>query len=503
MGLYVKDIAVWREIPNTFVKNAGLWYKSQAIYVKDSGIWRGVLQPPIYKTAPINALATYFEFKTNFFVGGSIRPFVNHHTFVANSFLGSINTNLEYGSTISSTFVVPNGVSQIRVRLWGAGGSSGYAGGTPSGAGGGGGYVDCNINVTGGQTFVIRVGQGGASPDASTGGSQTGGAGLFDRNNLLWNFAPGTYTTNDVTTAELLFFGSNGGSGGGYSGIFNAAGTVPYAIAAGGGGGGGSGGFASVISGAFGGAGGAAGQAGGSGNPSVGSVNGKGGGAGTQVSGGSGGASSVLSDGSTSPNGGNGGFLRGGAGANGNLAVASGTSPGSNATFGILRGGLAAGGYNGGGHAGCTKRQTIGSAVSIVADGAGGGGGGYYGGGGGSTGSGGGGGGGGGGSNYVNTSLVASTNRNLNGSGRFPGDVVSGLSSAETLLDRTKTSLFTSGIYKVPEYDFLQGGVGYGGAAVPAVPNWPTTLSGGSALYAQELFRNGIRGESGLVIIDW
>jgi hypothetical protein len=66
-------------------------------------------------------------------------------------------------------YVVPAGVIQVRVKMWGAGGSSGQ--GCP---GGGGGYSDGYLAVTPGEVLSVLVG-GAGSPNV--GG--TGGAGGF------------------------------------------------------------------------------------------------------------------------------------------------------------------------------------------------------------------------------------------------------------------------------------------------------------------------------------
>ena len=75
----------------------------------------------------------------------------------------------------SGTWTVPSGISQVRARLWGAGGGSG-AGGS------GGGYAEGYFPVTPGTTIAITVGAGGTSGLAGgttsfgTFASATGGA---------------------------------------------------------------------------------------------------------------------------------------------------------------------------------------------------------------------------------------------------------------------------------------------------------------------------------------
>jgi hypothetical protein len=82
----------------------------------------------------------------------------------------------------NTTFVVPAGVTQLRVSVWGGGGGGGagmnvspYAGS----GGGAGGYVESTFAVTPGQTYTITVGAGGAgaaaqvNADGAAGGSSS------------------------------------------------------------------------------------------------------------------------------------------------------------------------------------------------------------------------------------------------------------------------------------------------------------------------------------------
>ena len=106
------------------------------------------------------------------------------------------------------TFTVPDGVTSINVKMWGAGGGGSCSG--TCGSGGSGAFVKGDLAVSPGQTIKIVVGQGGAYPGSTT---TYGGGG-----------SGGTY----------------GGSGGGYSGIFlsSVAQVNSLAVVGGGGGGG-------------------------------------------------------------------------------------------------------------------------------------------------------------------------------------------------------------------------------------------------------------------------
>jgi len=77
---------------------------------------------------------------------------------------------VSYTAIGSSTLTIPNGVSSINVKLWGAGGAGTSAKNNNQGnvdsvyAGGSGAFVSCDIAVTGGTTIYLLVGQGGQGP---------------------------------------------------------------------------------------------------------------------------------------------------------------------------------------------------------------------------------------------------------------------------------------------------------------------------------------------------
>lgn len=237
-------------------------------------------------------------------------------------------------STVGSTnYVVPQGVTSLTVKAWGAGGGGGAGGsGVAGAAGGAGGYASATISVTPGETLSLRVGGGG------------GGGGI-------------------VTAINV---NGSGGGGGGYSGIFR--GTTPLLIGAGGGGGAGARytGAAPGVGGGGGGTTGVTGSApasvtgGGGGTPTTGGTAGTGicsGGVGSSLSGGYGGyragipcvgsgggtagtnGGGVGGDGDTSGNnsgggGGGGGLFGGGGGGAGGTTGAGGGGGGSSMTTG-------------------------------------------------------------------------------------------------------------------------------------------------------------------------
>jgi uncharacterized repeat protein (TIGR01451 family) len=229
------------------------------------------------------------------------------------------------------TFTVPKGVTQISVRIWGAGGG-GVLDASQQG-GGAGGYAGGTLNVTPGQVLSITVGQGGASvgpnPRTSFGGGGRGG-----------QHGNGTVVAQcingDATTAGRC----NGGGGGGYSAIWNGLQSAgkPMLMAGGGGGaaprynngtraegGGGLMGLQSSKSGSLT-AGGTVTGANNSCNPNTRAATGGG-----KFQGGNGGGSSASTDTVVSGGGGGGGYYGGAggpAGCNGTAAVGGGGGSG-------------------------------------------------------------------------------------------------------------------------------------------------------------------------------
>ncbi len=106
--------------------------------------------------------------------------------------------------TSSQTYTVPNGVSKIKVELWGGAGGGGGAEGYSyrGGDGGSGGFVAQEMDVTGGQQLYISVGDGGLAgtdvPCNGCGSATDGGNG--------GNTQLGTYKAA----------GGSGGTGGSY-----------------------------------------------------------------------------------------------------------------------------------------------------------------------------------------------------------------------------------------------------------------------------------------------
>ena len=103
----------------------------------------------------------------------------------------------------NQTFTVPSGKTSMVVKLWGAGGGAGFLS-----YGGGGGFAQSTVSVSGGQAYTIAVGGGGA-------GWNNGSANGF----------PDAYGTSNIGTA-----------GGGGSTSVTGNGAAIYAPGGGGGG---------------------------------------------------------------------------------------------------------------------------------------------------------------------------------------------------------------------------------------------------------------------------
>ena len=296
-------------------------------------------------------------------------------TAVTESDTSTAGTNPDYGAGQFGTFTVPSGASSMAIQVWGAAGGSSMH---PQGAafdGGGGGYAEGTLAVTGSQVFDIVVGEGGYGQRFHDTGSKTaslGGGG------------------NTFGTASPEPDGHHGG-GGGLSGVFNVAtseisqpqmaacqpstrGTYPSSgvtVVAGGGGGSGNSYRRNTCEGGHGGGGGGLiGAAGGSilaqtnnEGPGAGPANHGHGGGGSQTVGGQGGVNH--------PQGGEaGGFLFGGA-----AHRAGGTTPASDDTP-AYSGSGAGGYYGGGGGSACAPSY---SSLPSGDSGAGGGGSSYFG----------------------------------------------------------------------------------------------------------------------------
>ena len=122
--------------------------------------------------------------------------------------------------TSSGNFVVPNGVTSVRVTAVGGGGAGGYHSTMPSGGGGAGAQaVGVVSGLTPGQVIAVTVGAGGAAPSAYDNGNN-GGASSFGS----YMTAGGGVGGNGGTAAN---FANAGGAGGvAYGGQLNITGSI-------------------------------------------------------------------------------------------------------------------------------------------------------------------------------------------------------------------------------------------------------------------------------------
>jgi hypothetical protein len=125
------------------------------------------------------------------------------------------------------TFIVPAGVTELKVEAWGAGGRGGSrpsgGGNQPYGGGGGGAYSLVTINVTPGNQINYTVGAG--SNTASPGGASLASLGGTDIVRALGGSSKSGSTLNGASGGQLsggigdsLFSGGSGGSAAGNAG---------------------------------------------------------------------------------------------------------------------------------------------------------------------------------------------------------------------------------------------------------------------------------------------
>lgn len=112
--------------------------------------------------------------------------------------------------TSSSNFVVPNGVTTVRVEVTGGGGAGGYHSSMPSGGGGAGGKaIGIVTGLTPGQMIPVVVGAGGAAL-TSPGTGNNGGTTIFGNLQASGGAGGAGGTTGGIS--------NSGGAGGGASG---------------------------------------------------------------------------------------------------------------------------------------------------------------------------------------------------------------------------------------------------------------------------------------------
>lgn len=143
---------------------------------------------------------------------------------------GTFGTGLirVYGSSQASySFVVPSGITKVRVRLWGAGG--GGSSSTANAGGGGGGFSIGEFTVVAGESYAVTVGAGGAS--GTTGGtssfgsliSATGGVGANNTSDHAGGEGSGGYINHKGGRSQNAYCG-----GGGAASLFGHGGNGTY-----------------------------------------------------------------------------------------------------------------------------------------------------------------------------------------------------------------------------------------------------------------------------------
>jgi hypothetical protein len=133
---------------------------------------------------------------------------------------GNGETNTEYVVTYDTPgtydFVVPSGITSIKVEAWGGGGAAGVASIYGGGGGGGGAYAtNPTVSVTPGNTYQVKVGNYGSQSGTANGGSST-----FNTNTVVAaggtagnQSTGGTGGTTAASTGTVVYAGGNGGDG--------------------------------------------------------------------------------------------------------------------------------------------------------------------------------------------------------------------------------------------------------------------------------------------------
>lgn len=136
-------------------------------------------------------------------------------TITGTNFDDGVVTNIFEYTGSDQTYTVPEGVTSIRVKMWGAGGGGGHYGGWTYGyPGGGGGYTEADITVTPGQKLFVVVGQGGSNGSVGVQSYSYGGGGPnCGGTDCRYGGQGGGRSAIKIGTEDILTAGGGGGGG--------------------------------------------------------------------------------------------------------------------------------------------------------------------------------------------------------------------------------------------------------------------------------------------------
>jgi hypothetical protein len=136
---------------------------------------------------------------------------------IYNAFYNPSSSNIEYEDGYHS-FIVPSGISKIRIQIWGGGGLGN--------GGGGGGYAEAELSVTPGARYELKVGGGGWGSGGNQSGQTTtvriGGTTIMSASGGLANKNGGTASVTGAGVLNSKIVNGTAGtasvSGGSYGG---------------------------------------------------------------------------------------------------------------------------------------------------------------------------------------------------------------------------------------------------------------------------------------------
>ena len=142
---------------------------------------------------------------------------------VTTSYYTEATYDFQYTGNVQK-FVVPNGIPQVDIQVWGA------QGGTASGRteGGRGGYSEGTLPVYPGDTLFVYVGGKGSSGASVQGGFNGGGLGLSTNNRVMTSGGGATDVRVNSTSLYARAIVAGGGGGGYETGTSGTGATAAY-----------------------------------------------------------------------------------------------------------------------------------------------------------------------------------------------------------------------------------------------------------------------------------